>query len=236
MPRYPRFFLVGFPHHIVQRGHDRKPVFAHEADYRLYLENLHEQMERFSVTVFGYCLMTNHVHLLLQPECRGPDLSELMGVVAARQTRYTNRIERRSGTLWEGRFKSSIIDTDDYLLACCRYVELNPVRARMVRQPEDYPWSSHRERIGSDVTRLPLTEPGCYRELAADADGRCRRYRKYVAAGVPPDELELIRTAVNRNQLTGNDRFKAEIARKLGRRISDRAPGRPRKPDPSSAE
>jgi len=177
--------------------------------------------------------MTNHVHLLIQPERKGPDLSRLMRVLAARQTRYTDQLERRSGTLWEERFKCSIVDSDGYLLACCRYVELNPVRARMVRQPEEYPWSSYRQRIGSGVARMPLTNPACYRELGLDENGRRQQYRRYVAADDKADELELIRTAVNRNQMTGSDRFRAEIERKLKRRISDRGPGRPPKREPS---
>ena len=229
MPRYPRAFLAGQPHHIVQRGHDRQPVFAHEADYRTYLDNLREQFEQLNIKLFSYCLMTNHIHLLVQPERDGSDVSRLMRIVAARQTRYINRLEGRSGTLWEGRFKCSIVDSDTYLLACCRYIELNPLRAGMVRRPEDYAWSSYRQRIAPAPLGMPLASPACYRALGVDEDERRLHYRAYVTAGDAPDELESIRVAVNRNQLTGNDRFKAEIERKLGRRISDRGPGRPSK-------
>ena len=117
MPRFPRAFLKGHlkghPHHILQRGHDRKPVFAHDDDSRVYLDNLAEQNERLEIGVIAYGLMTNHVHLLPPPEHDGYDLSLLMRVLAARQTRHVNRLEQRTGTLWEGRFRCSIADSTE---------------------------------------------------------------------------------------------------------------------------
>jgi putative transposase len=229
MPRYPRSFVVGYAHHIVQRGHDRKPIFAIADDYRFYLENLAEQKALLDIRIFAYCLMTNHVHLVAQPERQGSDLSRLMRVLAARHTRYSNRLERRTGTLWEGRFKSSLIDTDQYLLACCRYVDLNPVRAGMVAVPEAYPWSSYNARAGNCQAAEWLDFDPPYTGLGRVAAERQVRYRDFVAEGVSASELRLIRQAVQRNQLTGSDRFAELIASKVGRRIEARGPGRPRK-------
>lgn len=228
MPRYPRAFVAGHPYHIVHRGHDRQPIFATDDDYGFYLENLAEQKRLLGIRVFAYCLMTNHVHLVVQPDQKGSDLSRLMRVLAARHTRYSNRLERRTGTLWEGRFKASLIDTDHYLLACCRYVDLNPVRAGMVVAPQSYRWSSYRARAG-------YAEPGDWQDfdptflgLGKDVVERQARYRAFVSAGVPVTELQFIREALQRNQLTGNDRFAERIACKIGRRVEARGPGRPR--------
>ena len=150
MPRMGRVVLLGYPHHVVQRGHDRKTVFAQEVDCRRYLEDLRELKEMYEVKVFAYCLMTNHVHLLLQPEGSPAGMGRLMKALAARMTRYRNKLEKRSGTLWESRYKSSAVQSDEYLLSCCRYIELNPVRAQMVMDPADYPWSSYGERMGQE--------------------------------------------------------------------------------------
>lgn len=146
MPRMGRIVLPNYPHHVVQRGHNRQVVFAAEQDYQRYIADLRELKGVFGVKVYAFCLMTNHVHLLLAPgEAAG--LGQLMKALAARATRYRNRLEGRTGTLWESRYKSSVVESDTYLLACCRYIELNPVRARMVAEAGDYPWSSYRMRV-----------------------------------------------------------------------------------------
>ena len=136
MPRFGRIVLPSFPHHVVQRGHKRQVVFAEEADYCYYLATPGEFKDLYDVRVHGFCLMTNHVHLILQPGEAVAGLGQLMKRLLGRQTRFVNRQEGRTGTLWESRYKSSPIQTDAYLLACCRYVELNPARARMSQSPE----------------------------------------------------------------------------------------------------
>jgi len=227
MPRYPRAFIQGFAHHIVQRGHDHNPIFAAPEDYRFYLENLSGQKRRLDVDVLAYCLMTNHVHLILRPTLDSNSLSELMRVLAARHTRYTNKLEGRSGTLWEGRFKCSVIDTDAYLLACCRYVDLNPVRARIVTDPKDYEWSSHRTLAGFCPANV-VDRDVVYGLLDLDPKQAGGKYRAFVQEGVTEDELALIRSAVQRNQLTGSSRFIGAIEAKIGRRIEARGRGRPK--------
>ncbi len=228
MPRYPRAFVVGYPHHVVQRGHDRKPVFVEHDDYRFYLDNLNEQKHRLGVEVLAYCLMANHVHLILRPVHEDKSLSEFMRVLAARQTRYTNKLESRSGTLWEGRFKCSLIDTETYLPACCRYVDLNPVRARAVDDPEDYDWSSYRALAGIGPANGVDVEVA-YRLMDLDPRHAAGAYRAFVRVGVTENELRTIRSAVQRNQLTGSSRFTDDIEARIGRRVETRGPGRPKK-------
>lgn len=227
MPRMARIVLPHYPHHIVQRGHNRQATFAERADFERYLATLREFKEEYGVQVYAFCLMTNHVHLLLAP--REPvGIGKLMKRLAARQTRHHNRLEGRSGTLWEGRYKSSLVSRDDYLLACCRYIELNPVRARMVAAPQDYPWSSCRYRLGVETADWLDLDP-CYLALGDSEAERRSRYRDFLRAAIPCGEWELIREAVQRGQLTGTDRFTDEVADILGRRVERRGQGRPGK-------
>jgi len=227
MPRYPRLFLPDIPLHIVHRGHDRKPVFVEPADYRYYLDNLVELKSELNIEVFGYCLMTNHVHLIMVPGDRVENISRLMRVVAARQTRRINKLESRSGTLWEGRFKASLIDSDAYLLACYRYVDLNPVRAAIVADPIEYPWSSYRSHAdpaGDDW----LDKSPTYQSLGHSGHERARAYRAFVSGATDADEIQLIRGALQRNQVTGTDHFRRELEHRTGRRLFSRRQGRPR--------
>ncbi|WP_290648996.1 transposase [Aquisalimonas sp.] len=226
MPRRARVVLAHVAHHVVQRGHNRQVVFAGEDDYRRYLEDIQEFSSAFDVRVYAYCLMTNHVHLLLGPGDDVASMGRLMKAVAARATRDRNRLERRTGTLWEGRYKSSPVQSDSHLLACCRYIELNPVRARMVPDPGDYPWSSYRQRLGRESGTWIDLDP-CYVELGANDAERRERYRSFVEQGVPEKELALLRDALQRGQLTGDRRFVDEVENILGRRIESRGRGRP---------
>lgn len=228
MPRYPRLFLPDVPLHIVQRGHDRQPVFVQSDDFNYYLSNLAEAKLKMSVHLYAYCLMTNHVHLIVAPGDDVSSVSVFMRTIAARQTRYVNRLENRTGTLWEGRFKASLIDSEAYLLACCRYVDLNPVRAAIVSSPQDYRWSGYRSRAALEDCHL-LDEHAVFNLLGQNHGERGCAYRRFVANGIGEDELALIRTAVRRNQLTGNQRFRNAIVERTGRRIPSRGQGRPSK-------
>ena len=227
MSRYRRLFLPDMPLHVVQRGHDRQPVFVQSADYRYYLDNLREAKDALSIQVNAYCLMTNHVHLIVTPQGETENISKLMRLLAARQTRYVNKLESRTGTLWEGRFKASLIDTTTYLLACCRYVDLNPVRAAMVASPDEYCWSSYRSHVGISDDQL-LDPCSAYRELGKSDAERTKAYRAFVAMDSHESELATLRTALQRNQPTGSRRFCDEIGQRIGRRISTHGPGRPR--------
>jgi putative transposase len=220
--------LPDYPHHVVQRGHNRQVVFAAAEDFERYLADVRELKETFNIRLYGYCLMTNHVHLLLGPRDTPSALGEFMKALAGRATRYRNRLERRSGTLWESRYKSSVVQKDAYLLACCRYIELNPVRARMVAAAQDYPWSSARERLGQVPADLLDWSP-TYLGLGRGEEERQKRYAQFLCEAIPEGEWSLIRQALQRGQLTGTERFIDEIEQIAGRRIEARAQGRPRK-------
>lgn len=228
MPRAGRIVLPGFPHHIVQRGHNRRAVFGCDEDYHFYLANLQTWKNALGCEVYAYCLMTNHVHLVVNPGKNPAALALLMKRIAGRQTRLSNRIEQKTGTLWEGRFKSSPIETDAYLLACCRYVELNPVRAGIVSVPEHYRWSSYPERSGSTPGGWTDGDP-CYLGLGADSTERAHRYRQWVTAVIPDGEWNRLRQAVQRGCPAGDESFLEKISGKIGRRVEMRPPGRPRK-------
>lgn len=232
MPRKGRILLENTPHHIVQRGHNRQAVFIEDADYHYYLNTLREWKDELAIKIYGYCLMTNHVHLIVDPGNDINSMSQLMKRLAGRQTRYVNRLEARSGSLWEGRYKSSPIETERYLLACCRYVDLNPVRAGMVRQPGDYLWSSYRQKAGLEEAGW-LDEDPAYQGLSSHSGTRRRLYSEYVAGDVPSGEENFIRETLNRGQLTGGSRFIEEVEQRLGLRVEHRGQGRPRKVEES---
>lgn len=226
MPRHGRVIAPNYPHHIVQRGHNRQAVFFVEDDRSSYLATLREFREKLGVHIYAYCLMTNHVHLIVNPGNDVANLSLLMKRLAGRHTRRLNQLKRRTGTAWEGRFKCSPIESSTYLLACARYVELNPVRAHIVDRPEDYAWSSYRARIG--LNECPWLDPDpAFLSLASATEERQERYREFVARGIPNDQIKFLRTAVQRNQLTGSDAFIVEIEELTGTRVLNRPPGRP---------
>ena len=228
MARSARIVVSEYPHHIIQRGHNRQVVFACDDDYLYYLDNLREWKERLECKVYAYCLMANHVHLIVVPGNQEKSLSFLMKRIAGRQTRYVNKLEKRSGTLWEGRYKSSPISTNEYLLACSRYIELNPVRAGIVAEPKSYRWSSYGAKVGrAEQEWLDLDFQ--YLGLATTAAERQLKYRDFVRETIPESETERIRQAVQRGQLTGKQRFIEEMEMKVGRRIEFRGPGRPGK-------
>lgn len=226
MPRKARVLVPGCPHHIVQRGHNRNAVFVADEDYQFYLENLLESKEALAIKVYGWCLMTNHIHLIVEPIAEPESLSLLMKRLSGRQAAYTNKLEGRCGSLWQGRFKASPVQRDAYLLACLRYVELNPVRAGMVATVEDYPWSSYRERAGIKTRKL-LALDNCYLGLADTERERLQRYRRFLGEPSSNDEMALIREGLQRNQLTGNSRFVDEVERRTGLRVERRGRGRP---------
>lgn len=227
MPRMARLVLPNYPHHVVQRGHNKQVVFADASDFEHYLTNLRELKRSLAVKVYAFCLMTNHVHLLLDPGDDPMALAKLMKVLAARTTRYRNRLEGRTGTLWESRYRSSIVQNDTYLLACTRYIELNPIRARMVAHPSDYPWSSFNTRFNTTATADWLDEIPCFETSGLAPEKKRARYVALIEQGIPTSEIQLIRNALQRAQLTGNSVFVDEIEKITGLRITNRGRGRP---------
>lgn len=174
MPRPPRQFLPGISHHVFQRGNNRAPTFMGDADRGFFLACLHEESCRHGCEINGYVLMTNHVHLMVTPREEGA-VSRMMQAVGRRYVGNVNKIHGRTGTLWEGRFRSSAIDSGRYALACLRYIDLNPVRAGIVPDAGDFPWSSYRHHAGERIDPL-ITDHAVYLAIAATAGDRARLY------------------------------------------------------------
>lgn len=227
MPRTARLIVPGYPHHIIQRGHNRQVVFTSDEDYLYYLDNLREWKEKLGCQVYAYCLMPNHIHLIVDPGYDEKNIALLMKHVAGRQTRYFNKLEKRTGSLWEGRYKSSPISTNEYLLACCRYVELNPVRAGIAAEPSEYRWSSYSSKTGEEKPDWLNYDP-CYQALAEYPAERAKKYIEWVGNAIPGGEWEQIRQSLQRGQLTGSNRFVDEIEQKTERRVEFRGQGRPK--------
>ena len=229
MARLPRLYLPGQPLHVIQRGNNREPIFAAEEDYRYYLDCLKRASEAHGLAIHAYVLMTNHVHLLLTPE-EETSLPRAMQSIGRRYVQYFNHTYDRTGTLWEGRYKSTLIDSARYLLTCMRYIELNPVRAAMTEPPGDYPWSSYPANAqGSPdalITRHPL-----YRRLGHQDEERRKAYRQLFRAQIPQEELDAIREATNKAWVLGDSRFSAKVEAQSQRRAAPLARGRPRSVD-----
>src|SRR5688572_15642597 len=217
MPRRARLRVAGLPLHIIQRGNNRTPCFYADEDFGLYLHHLGQLARRFECAVHAYVLMTNHVHLLMTPG-HADSASLLMKHLGQRYVQYINKCYRRSGTLWEGRFRSSIVQRDGYTLKCQRYIELNPVRADMVRRPGDYAWSSY--RTSAELRPSGLVVPHDeYLGLGDTPEQRAAAYRESFRFELDPADLREIRLAANGGFALGNERFKTEIAEMLGRRV-----------------
>ncbi len=227
MPRRPRLALPHVPLHLIQRGNNRQACFFANEDYRVYLDWLTEYAGKTGCRVHAYVLMTNHVHLLVSSE-HGEGPGRLMKALGQRYVQYVNRTYRRSGTLWEGRFRSCPIQEDAYLLACQRYIELNPVRANMVEHPGDYPWSSYRTHAQGEPSALIHSHP-LYLALSAEETQRHAAYRELFRHALEPGMVDDIRRAVHGNYALGNDLFAEQIEAALSQRAKPGKAGRPRK-------
>ena len=226
MPRRPRLHIADSPPHIVQRGHNRAACFFAEEDYQAYRHWLGEGLEKTGVCLHAYVLMTNHVHLLLSPKA-SEDIPRLIIALGRRFVQYINKTYRRTGTLWDSRYKSSLIQTDTYLLRCQRYIELNPVRADMVRDPGEYPWSSYRAN-GLGASDPLLSPHGLYLELGASPEARQVAYRELFRTGLDEAALSELRLAIQQSQPIGSERFLQQIEQMTGQRREARPRGRPR--------
>jgi putative transposase len=225
MARLPRLTLPGLPHHVIQRGNNRQAIFAAAADYRFLLELLEQQAKKFEVLLHAYVLMSNHFHLLVTPQT--PDgLPKMMQAVGRSYVRYFNDSQQRSGTLWEGRYKSTVVQADRYFLACMAYVDLNPVRAGLKALPQDYPWSSHLHYTGARQDRL-ITPHALYWELGNTPFAREAAYAELVQTGINPVQQAALTEATLRGWAFGETDFIEDLQNRTIRRIKKMSAGRP---------
>lgn len=228
MARMPRYVLPGQPQHVIQRGNNRQPIFGADGDYNFYLEKLKEASDKHECDIHAYVLMTNHVHLLVTPHTK-TSIGKMMQLVGRYYVQYFNYSYQRTGTLWEGRYKATLIDTEHYLLTCMRYIELNPVRATgMADHPANYPWSSYQcNALGQQDSLITPHEQ--YIKLGVSDETRQAAYRDLFEAHLPEMTIEAIREATNKAWVLGDDRFKIRMEKLLKRSVESKGHGGDRK-------
>jgi len=226
MARLPRYFLPDQPQHVIQRGNNRNIIFAGE-DYRFYLECLADAASKHGCDIHAYVLMTNHVHLLLTPHHKD-SIAKILQSVGRRYVQYFNHVYQRTGTLWEGRYKATLIDSEAYLLTCYRYIELNPVRAGMVSHPREYPWSSYRWHGEGKPDEL-VCDHAIYQALGESGGARLAAYCALFDSPLSENEIDTIREATNKAWVLGSERFREAVAALETRRVRPLPKGRPRR-------
>ncbi len=232
MARLPRLTVAGYPHHIIQRGNNRQAIVRSDADRECLLELMAENARKHQVAFNAYVFMDNHFHLLLTPEtAEGVPL--MMQAVGRRYVRYFNDLHGRTGTLWEGRYRSTLVQTERYLLACMVYMDLNPVRAGMVAEARQHLWSSHRHYIGQ-VSDRRLSPPSVYWGLGNTPFAREAAYTELVHAGQSVAQQGAITDATLHGWALGDAAFTAELQKRTPRRITPAKPGRPPSTPPES--
>lgn len=217
MPRVARGLADGLIYHIINRGNGRQQVFNTEGDYRCFVDLMAEGRERYPVKLLAWCLMPNHFHLLVSPE-RGEDLSRWMQWVMTSHVRRYHRLYQSSGHVWQGRYKSFVVQNDTHLLTVARYIEGNPVRASLVRSSRDWCWSSHREQIAgvcNSIDGLPIALP--------------EDWHSYVDQPLAVTEMERLKRSMQRQAPFGSPPWQTQICQELGLESTLAPKGRPRK-------
>ena len=230
MARLPRYVIPGQPQHIIQRGNNRQVIFAAEGDYQFFRDCLVEAAGRFGLAIQAYVWMTNHIHLLATPAYED-SISKTFQSAGRKYVQYFNFTYKRSGTLWEGRYRATVIDTEQYLLKLMRYIDMNPVRACMVAHPREYPWSSHRryaygEEGPNQIWLIPHDE---YQKLDRQEAGRREAYRALFKSELDASDLKAIRESSHKGWALGGERFRTLVEELGNRRAAPAARGRPRK-------
>lgn len=225
MARLHRVCPIDIPQHIIQRGNNKQLCFTAVRDFAVYIDWLKDYAKRYQVDIHAWVLMTNHVHLLCTPHTPNA-ISFMMQSLGRKYVRYFNHSYSRTGTLWEGRYKSCLVEADEYLLKLYRYIELNPVRAGMVDVPANYHWSSYQINALGKHSDLCTPHP-LYMALNDDADMRRIAYRALFSSHLDGELLDNIRVASNKGMAIGCDRFKQQIEQLTGRRMTAQKMGRP---------
>ena len=225
MARLPRLTVPGYPHHLIQRGNNRQAIVTTTRDYEMLLSLLADNAAKFGVALHAYVVMSNHFHLVATPEA-ADSIPSMMQAVGRRYVRHFNDSQGRTGTLWEGRYRCAVIQADRHMLACMAYIDLNPVRAGMVADPADYPWSSHNHYTGARLDRLITPHP-LYWTLGNTPFAREAAYADLVRAGVAqPVRYALTRSALGGWAL-GEADFVADLQTRTERRVAKSKAGRP---------
>ena len=234
MSRLPRLTVTDYPHHVILRGNNRQAIFRDDADRRLMLELLQQHAQSQGVDVHAYVLMDNHLHLLLTPR-RERALPLMMQAVGRTYVRAFNQRHGRTGTLWEGRYRSTLIQTDRYLLACMTYIDLNPVRAGMVSLPQEYLWSSHAHYIGQRADRW-ITPHSLMWTLGNTPFAREAAYAELVHAGLTEDQQRALTQSALSGWALGESSFVTDLQKQTERRLVKSKAGRPfsKRPPPPS--
>jgi putative transposase len=227
MARLPRLTVAGHPHHVIQRGNNRQPIFVDDEDYRHFLGLLHEHARREKVAVHAYVLMPNHVHLLLTPETE-QGLPALMQALGRRYVQYFNRRHHRTGTLWEGRYRATLVDSEAYLLTCMAYIDLNPVRAGLVGRPADYRWSSHGHYVGLQQAPGLSVHPLIW-QLGNTPFAREAAYGALVQHGIEQARERAVTESLLKGWALGRPEFVEQLQKQTQRRLSPSKAGRPRR-------
>jgi putative transposase len=230
MARLPRLTVPGYPHHIIQRGNNRQAIFVDHADYELLLALLDEHARKQKVAVHAYVLMSNHFHLLATPETT-EGIPQMMQAVGRRYVRNFNLRHGRTGTLWEGRYRSTLIQSERYLLACMAYIDLNPVRAGLVAEPGAYPWSSHLHYLGARPDKLVTPHPLVW-EMGNTPFAREAAYAELVRSGISQEQQRALTDSALRGWALGEPDFVADLQRRTQRRVAKAQAGRPFAPKP----
>jgi putative transposase len=228
MARLGRYFVADQPLHVIQRGNNRQLIFFEDEDYARYRGWLAEAAAEYGCVLHAYVLMPNHVHLLVTPK-KKESLPRLMQSLGRRYVRTINGEYGRTGTLWEGRYRAAPIDSDAYFLACCRYIELNPVRTRIAAHPRAYPWSSYRAHAFGKPDELVGDHP-LFRRLGRSAAERQKAYRALFRSKLDDAFIDELRAATNGGWALGNSRFRRKIAKAAKRRVAPLPKGRPPRP------
>jgi putative transposase len=225
MARLPRLTVTGYPQHVILRGNNRQDIFRNTADYQRMLDLMEQHSREQGVEIHAYVLMTNHLHLLLTPQ-KDLALPKMMQAVGRSYVQTFNKVHGRTGTLWEGRYRSTLIQTEHYLLACMTYIDLNPVRAHLVAQPDDYIWSSYSHYVGRRNDRL-ITPHALYWGLGNTPFAREVAYAEMVHAGIQADQQRALTDATLSGWALGDAQFIEGLKLQTPRRLSKDKAGRP---------
>lgn len=227
MARLPRFFVQGETLHVIQRGNNRIPIFSANHDYLFFLDCLQQASTEHGLVIHAYVLMRNHVHVLASPHHEA-SLPKTFQSVGRRYVQHFNHVYKRTGTLWEGRYRATLIDSERYLLTCMRYIELNPVRAGMVAHPADYPWSSYGPNAAGAWNAL-ITPHEVYLRLGQSIEERNNAYKQLFQAQLSDTDVEAIRDATQKAWVLGSNPFRTRIEARADRRATPLSRGRPAK-------